>query len=74
MDDIGVRPLDDIYTLWFDDGTSLAFTTDQNRMKQQLEQIEPGSFEKLAIRQNRIPDSTLKPSGNTAGTEILHLF
>ncbi|TNF37217.1 MAG: phytoene desaturase [Bacteroidetes bacterium] len=46
MDDIGVRPLDDIYTLWFDDGTSLAFTTDQNRMKQQLEQIEPGSFEK----------------------------
>src|SRR5690606_32398854 len=27
MDDIGVRPLDDIYTLWFDDGTSLAFTT-----------------------------------------------
>ena len=44
MDDLNVKPLDDIYTLWFDDGTRLAFTTDRERMRQQLEQIEPGSF------------------------------
>ncbi|MHC1733294.1 MAG: phytoene desaturase family protein [Bacteroidales bacterium] len=44
MDDLNIKPLDDIYTLWFDDGTSLAFTTDRERMRQQLEKIEPGSF------------------------------
>ena len=44
LDDLNVRPLRDIYTLWFDDGTSLAFTTDRERMRQQLEMIEPGSF------------------------------
>lgn len=44
MEDLNVKPLDDIYTLWFDDGTSLPFTTDQARMEQQLEKIEPGSY------------------------------
>lgn len=44
MDDLNLRPLHDIYTLWFDDGTSLAFTTNRERMKQQLEKIEPGSY------------------------------
>ncbi len=46
MDDLNVRHLEDIYTLWFDDGTSLAFTTDKKRMEQQLEKMEPGSFGK----------------------------
>jgi len=44
--DMQIRPLDDIYTLWFDDGTRLAFTTDRRRMEEQLEKIEPGSFAK----------------------------
>jgi len=44
MDEMNLRPLDDIYTLWFDDGSRLAFTTDAKRMEQQLESIEPGSF------------------------------
>jgi len=38
--------LGEIYTLCFDDGSSLAFTTDTGRMKAQMEMIEPGSFEK----------------------------
>lgn len=42
--DLRMRPLDDIYTLWFDDGTRLAFTADRKRMEEQLEKIEPGSF------------------------------
>lgn len=46
LEDLNVRPLEDIYTLWFDDGTSLAFTTDRERMRQQLEMIEPGSFDR----------------------------
>ncbi len=44
MDDMNVKPLSEIYTLRFDDGTSLAFTTDQEHLKQQLERIEPGSY------------------------------
>jgi phytoene desaturase len=42
--DMQIRPLDDIYTLWFDDGTRLAFTTDKKRMEEQHEKIEPGSY------------------------------
>jgi len=42
--DLNVRPLDDIYSVWFDDGTRLDFTTDRKRMEEQLEKIEPGSF------------------------------
>ena len=44
--DFRTKPLKDVYRLWFDDGTSLAFTTDKRRMEEQLESIEPGSFAK----------------------------
>ncbi|HUW93772.1 MAG TPA: phytoene desaturase family protein [Bacteroidales bacterium] len=41
---LNVKPLDDIYTVYFDDGSRIAFTTDQKRMEEQLEKIEQGSF------------------------------
>ena len=41
-----IIPLDDLYTIFFDDCSKLAFTSDRERMKQQLEKIEPGSFKK----------------------------
>ena len=41
-----IFPLEDIYRIYFDDGRSIAFTTDSERMKNQLEAIEPGSYEK----------------------------
>jgi len=41
-----IIPLDELYKIYFDDGTDIAFTTDRERMKKQLESIEPGSFEK----------------------------
>jgi phytoene desaturase len=41
-----IAPLDDLYTIWFDNGEKLDFTSDEPRMKEQLEKIEPGSFEK----------------------------
>jgi phytoene desaturase len=41
-----IVPLDDLYTIWFDNGEKIDFTTDESRMKEQLEKIEPGSFEK----------------------------
>ncbi|MGD0342582.1 MAG: FAD-dependent oxidoreductase, partial [Bacteroidales bacterium] len=41
-----VVPLEDLYTIWFDDGERIDFTTDESRMNEQLEKIEPGSFEK----------------------------
>lgn len=54
FDSLGVRlktgtdifPLENLYTIYFDDGSTLAFTTDREKMKIQLEKIEKGSFEK----------------------------
>ena len=40
-------PLTDIYTLYFGDGTRFSFTTDRERMKEQLEAIEPGSYKQF---------------------------
>ncbi len=42
--DLDAKPLDDIYSLYFDDGSRLDFTTDRKRMEEQLEKIEKGSF------------------------------
>lgn len=41
--EIKVKPLDDIYTVYFSDGTNLAFSKDRERMNRQLEKLEPGS-------------------------------
>ena len=41
-----IFPLKDIYTIHFDNGTSLSFTTDREKMKDQLERIETGSYMK----------------------------
>jgi len=41
-----IVPLKDLYTIWFDNGEKIDFTSDETRMKEQLEKIEPGSFEK----------------------------
>jgi len=41
-----IMPLDDLYTIWFDDGSSIVFTKDEQKMKEQHEKIEPGSFAK----------------------------
>jgi phytoene desaturase len=41
-----VQPETALYSIYFDDGEVLTFTTDEERMKSQLERIEPGSFRK----------------------------
>jgi phytoene desaturase len=41
-----IIPLDDLYKIYFDDGSHLAFTTDSLRMREQHEKIEPGSYER----------------------------
>jgi phytoene desaturase len=41
-----IVPLDDLYTIFFDDCTHLTFTSDRERMKVQLEKIERGSYKK----------------------------
>ena len=38
--------LEDLYTIFFDDCSHLAFSSDRERMKEQLEKIEPGSYKK----------------------------
>lgn len=44
--DLPVVQLEDLYRIYFDDGKVLSFSSDKNRMKGQLEEIEPGSFGK----------------------------
>jgi phytoene desaturase len=43
---LSLKPLENLYNIYFDDNQILEFTTDQKRMKEQLERIEPGSFRK----------------------------
>jgi phytoene desaturase len=49
--------LENLYDIYFDDGAKLSFTSDRNRMKDQLEKIEQGSYlnsEKYVTRGYRI--------------------
>jgi phytoene desaturase len=54
FDSLGVRleegtdiiPMENLYRIFFGDGSILDFTADKERMKLQLEKIEPGSYEK----------------------------
>lgn len=39
-----VKPLEDLYRIFFDDNDILDFSPDREKMKRQLEKIEPGSF------------------------------
>jgi phytoene desaturase len=41
-----IIPLEDLYKIYFDNGDEIVFTTDTEKMKVQLEKIEPGSFER----------------------------
>ena len=45
--DLEATSLDPVYKLFFGDGTDLLFTRDPEKMKAQLEAIEPGSFQKF---------------------------
>lgn len=38
-------PLENLYRIWFDDNSFLDFTTDDARMKEQLEKTETGSYQ-----------------------------
>jgi phytoene desaturase len=39
-----IKPLENLYKIYFDNNEVLAFSTDKEKMKQQLENIEPGSY------------------------------
>ena len=41
-----IKPLDNLYNIYFENNDVLTFTTDKERMKVQHEKIEPGSFAK----------------------------
>ena len=46
-DHLELREVDPTYRLVFDDGSQLMLTSDMTRMRQQLEAIEPGSYDGL---------------------------
>ena len=41
-----IKPLENLYKIYFDNNDVLAFSTDKEKMKTQLEKIEPGSFKR----------------------------
>ena len=41
--ELDVKVMEDLYTLFYDDGSRLTFTADRSRMAEQLERFEPGS-------------------------------
>ena len=43
---LSLKPLDDLYKIYFDNGNTLTFSADKIKMKEQLEKIEPGSFKR----------------------------
>ena len=46
FENTGIKPLDNLYKIYFENNEVITFTTDKERMKIQHEQIEPGSFVK----------------------------
>ncbi len=74
MDDLNVRPMDEIYTLWFDDGTRLAFTTYRERMRQQLEKMEPGYrlSQEIIFDLNMMVYERIDPEHGTFSSEELN--
>jgi phytoene desaturase len=47
VDHLDLRRIDPTYRVRFDDGLELALTSDQDEMREQLEAIEPGSYDGL---------------------------
>ena len=41
-----IKPLEDLYKIYFDNNEVIAFSTDKEKMRVQHEKIEPGSFAK----------------------------
>lgn len=41
-----IKPLEDLYKIYFDNNEVISFSSDKEKMKLQHEQIEPGSYEK----------------------------
>jgi phytoene desaturase len=41
-----LRKLDTLYKIYFDDGKTISFSSDEKKMEKQLEEIEPGSFKR----------------------------
>ncbi len=46
FEDDEINPLENLYKIYFDNNDVLAFSTDKEKMRIQLEKIEPGSYEK----------------------------
>jgi phytoene desaturase len=44
FEDMDLQPEENLYQIYFDDKTVLTFSTDENKMRNQLEKLETGSF------------------------------
>ena len=46
FDDADIKPMEDLYNIYFDNNEVLVFSIDKDKMRSQLEKIEPGSYKK----------------------------
>jgi phytoene desaturase len=69
-----IIPLDSLYKIYFDNGDILEFTTDTEKMKSQLEKIEPGSYEKSRQYVSKGYEIFLIGMEKMIGRNFLNLF
>ncbi len=43
---LALKPLTGLYTVYYDDGTAIEFTTDDKKLREELESVERGSYER----------------------------
>jgi len=67
-------PLTTLYTVYFDDGAQIAFTTDKDKLKEQLEDLEKGSFEKSQVLQKEGYQLFQLAMDRLIGRNFYHLF
>ena len=67
-------PLPTLYKIYFLDGIQLAFTTDKDKMKDQLEKLEAGSFEKSQHLQQEGYRLFQLAMNKLIGRNFFHLF
>jgi phytoene desaturase len=68
------EPLHELYKLYFDDGKKLSFTTDENVMEQQLEQIEKGSYKSAGSYVSEGYEFYKLASANLIGRNFYNFF
>jgi len=73
-DNFTSTPLPTLYTIYFDDGTQIAFTSDRDQLNSQLEKIEKGSSARAGKVISKGYDNFKLATDHLLGRNFYHLF